>query len=130
MSDGDPLTGYICDFAGSIIVDAAEVILLQGALVTSNTAPGYKECSQQWLTAIVDSGAVSEQHELFMLVLRIPVQQSIKLRITITVAGLWTRLKSVMLSLETDLSKNSAYWLSVTKCSYGICNPCYLKDCA
>lgn len=65
MSEGDPLTGYIYDMVGSIVVDAAadkmqreleEKILLAGKKITNLYSPGY--CGWD----------VSEQHKLFRLV--------------------------------------------------------------
>jgi len=65
MSEGDPLTGYIYDIVGSIVVDAA-ADLMQGELekkivsagrkITNRYSPGY--CGWD----------VSEQHKLFRLV--------------------------------------------------------------
>jgi hypothetical protein len=65
MSEGDPLTGYICDILGSIVVDAAadmmqseleKAILSAGKKITNKYSPGY--CGWD----------VSEQHKLFRLV--------------------------------------------------------------
>ena len=65
MAEGDPLTGYIYDIFGSIVVDAAadrmqgkleETILSAGKKITNRYSPGY--CGWN----------VSEQHKLFRLV--------------------------------------------------------------
>jgi len=65
MSEGDPLTGYIYDMIGSIVVDAAadllqseleETIIAAGKKITNRYSPGY--CGWQ----------VSEQHKLFRLI--------------------------------------------------------------
>jgi hypothetical protein len=65
MSAGDPLTGYIYDICGSIVVDAAadlvqseleKTILSGGRKITNRYSPGY--CGWD----------VSEQHKLFRLV--------------------------------------------------------------
>jgi hypothetical protein len=64
MSEGDPLTGYIYDIIGSIVVDAAadmmqseleKTILSAGKKITNRYSPGY--CGWD----------VSEQHKLFRL---------------------------------------------------------------
>jgi len=64
MAGGDPLTGYIYDIIGSIVVDAAadrmqgeleKSILSEGKKITNRYSPGY--CG--W--------TVSEQHKLFRL---------------------------------------------------------------
>ena len=65
MSEGDPLTGYIYDIVGSLVVDAAadlvkseleRIILSDGRKITNLYSPGY--CGWD----------VSEQHKLFRLV--------------------------------------------------------------
>ena len=65
MAEGDPLTGYIYDIFGTIVVDAAadrmqskleETILSAGKKITNRYSPGY--CGWN----------VSEQHKLFRLV--------------------------------------------------------------
>jgi hypothetical protein len=65
MSAGDPLTGYIYDIFGSIVVDAAadlmeneleKTIFTAGEKITNRYSPGY--CGWD----------VSEQHKLFRLV--------------------------------------------------------------
>jgi hypothetical protein len=65
MSEGDPLTGYIYDIIGSIVVDAAadlmqseleNTILSAGSKITNRYSPGY--CGWD----------VAEQHKLFRLV--------------------------------------------------------------
>jgi hypothetical protein len=65
MSEGDPLTGYIYDIIGSIVVDAAadlmqneleKAIISAGRKITNRYSPGY--CGWD----------VSEQHKLFKLV--------------------------------------------------------------
>jgi hypothetical protein len=65
MAGGDPLTGYIYDITGSIVVDAAaermqseleKLVLSAGKKITNRYHPGY--CG--W--------GVSEQHKLFRLV--------------------------------------------------------------
>jgi hypothetical protein len=65
MKDGDLLTGYIYDVAGSVIVDAAADFMqnelelsvnLSGKKITNRYSPGY--CG--WY--------VAEQHKLFQLV--------------------------------------------------------------
>ena len=65
MSEGDPLTGYIYDIIGSIVVDAAadrmqseleKTILSAGKKITNSYSPGY--CGWD----------VSEQHKLFRLI--------------------------------------------------------------
>jgi hypothetical protein len=65
MSEGDPLTGYIYDILGSIVVDAAadmmqseleKAVLSDGKKITNRYSPGY--CGWD----------VSEQHKLFRLV--------------------------------------------------------------
>lgn len=65
MSEGDPLTGYIYDIVGSLVVDAAadlvkseleRIILSDGMKITNLYSPGY--CGWD----------VSEQHKLFRLV--------------------------------------------------------------
>jgi hypothetical protein len=64
MAEGDPLTGYIYDITGSIVVDAAadrmqreleKIILPEGKKITNRYSPGY--CGWD----------VSEQHKLFRL---------------------------------------------------------------
>ena len=65
MSEGDPLTGYIYDIIGSIVVDAAadlmqseleKSVVSAGKKITNRYSPGY--CGWD----------VSEQHKLFRLV--------------------------------------------------------------
>ena len=65
MSEGDPLTGYIYDIVGSLVVDAAvdlvqseleKTVLSGGRKITNRYSPGY--CGWD----------VSEQHKLFRLV--------------------------------------------------------------
>ena len=65
MSEGDPLTGYIYDIVGSLVVDAAadlvqseleKSVLSGGRKITNRYSPGY--CGWN----------VSEQHKLFRLV--------------------------------------------------------------
>ena len=65
MAGGDPLTGYIYDIIGSIVVDAAadrmqseleKSVLSAGKKITNRYSPGY--CGWD----------VSEQHKLFRLV--------------------------------------------------------------
>jgi hypothetical protein len=65
MAEGDPLTGYIYDIIGSIVVDAAadrmqsileEKVISAGKKITNRYSPGY--CGWD----------VSEQHKLFRLV--------------------------------------------------------------
>lgn len=65
MSEGDPLTGYLYDIVGSIVVDAAadrlqteleKTVMNDGRKITNRYSPGY--CGWD----------VSEQHKLFRLV--------------------------------------------------------------
>ena len=64
MAEGDPVTGYICDMLGTLVVDAAadrmqleleQRVLRAGKRITNRYSPGY--CGWE----------VAEQHKLFSL---------------------------------------------------------------
>jgi hypothetical protein len=112
MSAGDPLTGYIYDIIGSIIVDAAadlmqseleKTILLSGKKITNRYSPGY--CGWD----------VSEQHKLFRLV---PENYC---GIRLTDSALMDPVKSI--SGIIGIGKNVKYNPST-------CSLCDMKNCA
>ncbi|MBK7710966.1 MAG: methionine synthase [Bacteroidales bacterium] len=112
MSDGDPLTGYIYDITGSIIVDAAtdlmqgeleKQISAQGKKITNRYSPGY--CGWD----------VSEQHKLFRLV------PDNFCGIKLTESALMDPVKSVsgIIGIGPDVRYNPYR-----------CSLCDMKDCA
>jgi hypothetical protein len=111
MSEGDPLTGYIYDMVGSIVVDAAadrmqseleKAIIAAGKKITNRYSPGY--CGWD----------VTEQHKLFRL---LPDNYC---RIRLTGSALMEPEKSV--SGIIGIGKNVRY-------NRYRCSLCDMKDC-
>jgi hypothetical protein len=112
MSEGDPLTGYLYDITGSIVVDAAADLMqeklensvtAEGKKITNRYSPGY--CGWD----------VSEQHKLFRL---LPDNFcSIKL----TGSALMDPVKSIsgIIGIGPDVRYNPYR-----------CSLCDMKDCA
>jgi len=112
MAEGDPLTGYIYDITGSIVVDAAadrmqseleKTILSEGKRITNRYSPGY--CGWD----------VSEQHKLFRL---LPDNFC---GIRLTDSALMNPVKSVsgIIGIGPDVRFNP-----------NRCSLCDMKDCA
>jgi hypothetical protein len=112
MSEGDPLTGYIYDMLGSLVVDAAAG-LIQSVLVTTNISEGRK------VTNMYSPGYcgwdVSEQHKLFRLV------PDNFCGIRLTDSALMDPVKSI--SGIIGIGESVSYYRNT-------CRFCDLKDCA
>lgn len=112
MSQGDPLTGYIYDIIGSIVVDAAAAlmkqeleksVLISGKKITNFYSPGY--CGWD----------VSEQHKLFRLM---PENYC---RIRLTDSALMDPVKSISGIIGIG---------EKVKFHPDTCSLCNMKDCA
>lgn len=112
MSEGDPLTGYIYDIIGSIVVDAAadrmqaeleKTVINDGRKITNRYSPGY--CGWD----------VSQQHKLFRLV------PDNFCGIRITESALMDPIKSI--SGIIGIGKSVKY-------NHYTCSLCDMKECA